>query len=301
MSDNDNIRTLAETAYEAENYEQAYDYYSRLLESNPEDKHLWIGKGLSAGWMSTPQENRLEEVQVCLKQARENGLKDRKELKRISDEILDLAESFLKKTYQAFDEQISEQEKKSLPAGTWEATRQVKLLSEKRKYGNLYAADWVKGISTMELGSDLHPSAEKYKRTISQIDHLLKHSGENANYFDNQKESGDRHPKIVQQRERLIEKAKELDPGFSPQPIQTSSDCFVATATMGSPDHPHVLALRHFRDTKLKKSNLGRAFVQLYYFAGPPVADVIAESELLRRLSYHLIVAPLARLVERQQ
>ncbi len=37
MENLDNIRALAETAIESKNYEQAYQYYSKLLEHNPNE------------------------------------------------------------------------------------------------------------------------------------------------------------------------------------------------------------------------------------------------------------------------
>ncbi len=49
---------------------------------------------------------------------------------------------------------------------------------------------------------------------------------------------------------------------------KSSEGCFIATAVYQDYDHPQVLKLRKFRDDKLKKSLLGRAFIRLYYRAG---------------------------------
>ena len=62
MENKENLRTLAETSYEAKNFEQAYDYYSRLLETDPSDEHAWTMKGLSAGFLSSPEEQKLDEL-----------------------------------------------------------------------------------------------------------------------------------------------------------------------------------------------------------------------------------------------
>lgn len=58
--------------------------------------------------------------------------------------------------------------------------------------------------------------------------------------------------------------------------------CFIATAAFGSYLDPHVMVLRHFRDDVLLQSELGTAFVTFYYKHSPPIADFIAQHEVLR-------------------
>jgi len=52
-------------------------------------------------------------------------------------------------------------------------------------------------------------------------------------------------------------------------------DCFVATASFGTPMEGKVDALRSFRDSVLLKSDFGRRLVDLYYAYSPPVASYI--------------------------
>jgi len=59
--------------------------------------------------------------------------------------------------------------------------------------------------------------------------------------------------------------------------------CFVATAVYGSYEHPSVLVLRRFRDTKLATNAAGRLFITAYYRHGPMLARVIAPHALMKR------------------
>lgn len=68
--------------------------------------------------------------------------------------------------------------------------------------------------------------------------------------------------------------------------------CFIATATYGSALHPHVKALREFRDNHLKKAAIGQTIVSLYERVSPPLAAVIARHEALRLVS-RVALAPL--------
>ena len=48
-----------------------------------------------------------------------------------------------------------------------------------------------------------------------------------------------------------------------------SSGCYIATMAYGSYEHPQVLILREYREHKLSRSTLGRAFIKSYYAASP--------------------------------
>jgi len=60
------------------------------------------------------------------------------------------------------------------------------------------------------------------------------------------------------------------------------SGCFIATAAFGSIFEKHVRILRRFRDFYLMPNKIGRAFVNTYYRYSPPMADFIANHDVLR-------------------
>jgi hypothetical protein len=74
--------------------------------------------------------------------------------------------------------------------------------------------------------------------------------------------------------------------------------CFIATAAYGTPTAEQIDVLREFRDAVLLESAAGSQFVTLYYQLSPPIADFIAENELLRTVVRELLVDPVVWVVE---
>ncbi len=77
---------------------------------------------------------------------------------------------------------------------------------------------------------------------------------------------------------------------------QVEGFCFVATAAYGANWTDRVRLLRYFRDDTLRALSIGAAVVQFYYYASPPVANLISRFEL-GRLMARLTLAPLTEIV----
>jgi len=84
---------------------------------------------------------------------------------------------------------------------------------------------------------------------------------------------------------------KELDRGGN-------RGCFIATAACGTDQDEDVIRLRDFRDSVLRKTCLGRAFVGIYETVSPPIARIIEKSAAARWLVRHFVVHPTRVLAE---
>ena len=89
-------------------------------------------------------------------------------------------------------------------------------------------------------------------------------------------------PGSVMEAQTLREKAKA-----------ESSECFVVTATMGSPSSLVVRHYRRLRDSVLSRHALGLAMTRSYYNWGPRLALLVSRHQLLRLASAAAILLAL--------
>lgn len=75
-------------------------------------------------------------------------------------------------------------------------------------------------------------------------------------------------------------------------------DCFIATATYGSPMAQEVEFLRSFRDKYLIRYIFGRKLVYWYYHLSPSVVPIIEKSTMVRKLALAFLT-PIVCLVKR--
>jgi hypothetical protein len=69
----------------------------------------------------------------------------------------------------------------------------------------------------------------------------------------------------------------------------SSSECFVATATYGSPMAVEVIRFRSFRDNYLLRYNWGRKATRAYYIFGPWLARLVKQSRLCKLVSIKIL------------
>lgn len=70
MAENvENYLGLAEAAEAVGNHEEAYQYFTKVLEIDPRNSGAWLGKGTAAGWSSNLRTDRLREAIAGMQKA----------------------------------------------------------------------------------------------------------------------------------------------------------------------------------------------------------------------------------------
>jgi len=71
-----------------------------------------------------------------------------------------------------------------------------------------------------------------------------------------------------------------------------NASCFIATAAYGTQMAAEIQPLREIRDAHLLKTSLGAAFTDAYYRLSPPIADLVARHDGVRR-AVRAVLAPI--------
>lgn len=327
--DVDKIFNLATFAIEAKNFEEAYKYFTQIIEHDPENKLAWFGKGYAAGMLSTITNLRVKEIQTCFKKGfhtdepinvsskmknnnksvvpqgeidlsvldemlteyafHENSTRNPEYLKiahlsyeKISDHISDLGKSIYGNDYDKWEQLILE------------------VLNLRNEAYKLLVYDLENVPCRIFPKNEFVLSKSQYKGKISStIKILIIIDKERNSMKELSKDS------LVKRRERFVSIIKmsmpasglardnDINSQLNEYIDDAKKGCFIATATMGNPNHPYVITLRKFRDSYLIESSVGRRFVELYYSYSPGLAQIIAKNKILKLLSKYLIVKPL--------
>jgi tetratricopeptide (TPR) repeat protein len=100
---------LANNGMRGGNYTEAYDYFTRIVEIDPDNSDAWIGKGISAGWLSTLGKPRISEMVSAISQGLEFVSPEKTENYKInlSDLVTNISKSFYVLAYRHMKENLS--------------------------------------------------------------------------------------------------------------------------------------------------------------------------------------------------
>lgn len=82
----------------------------------------------------------------------------------------------------------------------------------------------------------------------------------------------------------MIEAINSLDSSSDDFSDNSSGNCFIATATFGTPYASEVIKYRDFRDRYLMKNIVGRLFIRFYYLFGPLLAEFVKSKPPFKRM-----------------
>jgi len=271
-----NWLSLAEAAMVGGNYEEAYDYYTRILESDLDNSEAWLGKGEAAGRLSSLANFRLPEMLTAITNAMNYGDEAGVDLRKRAADILNgVALDYAKAAREVLAGFIS------LPNAWDDYIGRCELMME-----------------AWEAACELDPSESAYLRSMIFLGTDLLRGRQYPDPNDGSKrrwyllEGYRAH--VLQKVDGWTARLKQLDPSYEPPKITRSPSCFVVTATLGDPDHATVVLLRSFRDEVISKTTWGARFLRVYSKIGPLMAGQVARSRSLRFLSRHFLIPPVS-------
>jgi len=315
---------LGETSLEASRNEEAYNYFTRAIEAKSELASPWFGKAKASWGLATLDDTRKDEIVLCCNKYVELSARESDALVKASELLSTVASGIANVSFNHFKEYggtlIGQMGSAMAVTSESETVAWINRLFD----AVLMHVDAVNYSTEAEQGVDqaiesllgsLLPFVDncyfvksigchaettegrKIHTTSSNV--LLKGIDDNTRstllglYDTYQK-------RLVQVSPSLSAKYQDINDIFKQQNEKASSSglCFVATACYGTQDAEDVATLRAYRDTVLKKSSLGRFFVEKYYKYGPYLASIIRDRKVFMYLGRVLICVPLAKLAK---
>ncbi|MEN9908730.1 MAG: hypothetical protein RLZZ540_1879 [Bacteroidota bacterium] len=291
---NDNIQILADSAFDAENYELAYSYYNRLLEQDLENSENWLKKGYCAAHLSKLEKMLDKEVLMSIKTAKNLSSFTEEKTTKIANEISTIIFDKIVEGVKLIQSEIDREFNaiQILP-GTLHAVHNLRKISIQLKVWSNYSEKLFQYFKVMDFIVRMEPNVitcEKGYRSVNYTNTVSNHTGEHFYKLDGNSPESTLLQELFQFTKSELNRISPNNEVTNPK---STSGCFIATATMGNYNHPIVYELRQFRDNWLLNKYWGQKFTEWYYRNSPKVAEIIKSSITLKTLTFTLIVFPL--------
>ncbi len=182
MLNTENIKELADVAYESENWQQASDYYSKLLENDLSEPGYWLRKGTCAAGLNGTDGNRVAEVRTLVNRATSMSIGDIEKSKAAK-----LLRAAYQSTSRKLDEllltSIKDYQKVSMPQGGSALLHMTGQQINKSQAITSQAASRLKALELLEIECALNPTPQNYAHAINQMELLFSHSKKNNDYL----------------------------------------------------------------------------------------------------------------------
>jgi tetratricopeptide (TPR) repeat protein len=281
---------LAKAAEDAGDGDEALGCYGKALELDPSQAEAWLGKARAIGLLSPWTNLRVSDLHAVLTLAIDSVPAERKgEVRAAAAALLrKLAVAHHEKSKRRLDDYVSAH-------GEWRrhlerCASAVRALEQAHALdpADPVALEKIIEVCSAQIAGVVYNDVGDYQ-IVTQRRHGV-----------SQEYEAELRAKIADCAAQL----RSLRPDYVPPKIEKAeldheSTCFVATAAMGDPRHPDVVAIRGWRDETLARAAAGRALIRIYEVVGPEAARALRRSPLLRALSRALLVRPLAALLRR--
>lgn len=200
---------LAKAAEDAGNHEEAYGYYARILEIDPENADAWIGKAFAAGWMSKLGRDRFSEVVTgCDEAIRLSSPEVRAEISgRSKDGIKEIVLGYYKMAVEHYEE-----------FSTVEGSRDEYV----ERCASLYGL-----LQTAERYAPDDPIVTRLMLSVVESGSTIVDDGGRRGFV-----TGPTSQTLWDARAGLIEKMKRLDPSFQPTQLATGGGGCATVVTL---------------------------------------------------------------------
>jgi hypothetical protein len=301
-------------ALASQNPTEAYRCFSSVVEADSKRWDAWAGKAKAAGWMSTMANYRWPEMEACAKAAVALCPAGERPalVTSLTAETLQLAITMHNIAYEHVKNHGVIVLPEAFGMGVLKKAKPMPAVID--SYFNVVIAAITASANAIAL-AEAHSvgSAGLYKQLFSMAKNVFIHGA----VVRPEASSGYGVVNLIfpmSKREmvddlvgNLLANARNYDSSI-PDPREESkainaaapkSGCYIATAALGTPDHPQLDVLRSFRDIVLASNVLGRAFIAIYYRLSPPLANLISKSIILRWITRIIVVRPSLRVARR--
>ena len=182
MSNIENIKVLADVAHKSGNYDQSYDYYSRILEEDIDNGLAWLRKGLAAAHLTTSDKEMISEAKTLIEKSLKIGI-DYQERQDAATRLRSAYESITKKLDNELLGKVMDHQKVGMPRGGSALLHMAGQSLNKILSAKAQAEARSKSLDLLEVMCDLQNNESSYEYSIGAIDTLNAQSKATGNYL----------------------------------------------------------------------------------------------------------------------
>ena len=293
----DNLLTLAKNAEEINNYAEAKDYYTRVLENQPDHCEALVGKGICSLYESNLNDIKSEESIRYISKAIDYK---RKEQNINEGDVDKFIINSAKKLYQAtttvllISQTHYNEYWKFEDAAPEYWNRLIKIISIFQYIIKLTEPD---NIQQTPDGKFHHLEGMKFVvmccveicKQRQYVSGII-----NPGQFLETEEKREikpiacTHQIYMNLYDDMCSKIRKIEPTYQPSETinrntEIQGGCYIATCVYGSYDCPEVWTLRRFRDYYLMRKFWGKIFVKIYYKTSPTIVKIFGNQTAFKR------------------